>query len=172
MAQQSEAGEKAAATAATEPLETEAPPPEPSTSGPSTSGPSTAGPETSRRPADQADSDGSSALGADASEPSEVTEPSAEKPAGTDSDETDFGEPGKPINRQGPFYIGFVGAIGVLLAWNLLKLIASLSSVLTLVGVAAFLAIGLDPLVRALQRRGLSRGSAVAMVFAGVLLVF
>jgi predicted PurR-regulated permease PerM len=84
----------------------------------------------------------------------------------------DFGRPGAPINRNGPLYLGFVGGLGVLLAWNLLKLIASLSAVLTLVGVAAFLAIGLDPLVRGLQRRGLRRGWAVAVVFAGVLAVF
>ena len=131
----------------------------------------------------------SSKLGADTpvSEPSPVDDSSADKPAGTgspgsgspgtdsavdSSNDIDFGQPGKPINRQGPFYIGFVGAIGVLLAYYLLQLIASLSSVLTLVGVAAFLAIGLDPLVRILQRRGLGRGAAVAVVFLGVLLVF
>jgi predicted PurR-regulated permease PerM len=116
---------------------------------------------------------GPSKLGADGPvpEPPAVDESSADKPAGTDS-EADFGRPGPPINRQSPFYIGFVGAIGVLLAYNLLHLIASLSSVLTLVGVAAFLAIGLDPLVRILQRRGLGRGAAVAVVFIGVLAVF
>lgn len=43
---------------------------------------------------------------------------------------------------------------------------------LTLVGVAAFLAIGLDPLVRILQRRGLGRGISVAVVFLLVILVF
>jgi len=117
--------------------------------------------------------DDTSKLGTPAPEPSEVTDPSAGQPAGTDTDsDLDFGQPGKPINRQGPFYIGFVGAIGVLLAWNLLKLVASLSGVLTLVGVAAFLAIGLDPVVRILQRRGLSRGLSVAVVFLGVLLIF
>jgi predicted PurR-regulated permease PerM len=121
-------------------------------------------------PVDTADR--ASALGKDASEPSEVSEPSAAKPAGTDSTDADFGIPGKPINRQGPFYLGFVGAIGVLLAWNLIQLIASLSGVLTLVGVAAFLAIGLDPLVRMLQRRGLGRGASVTVVFLGVLLTF
>jgi predicted PurR-regulated permease PerM len=120
----------------------------------------------------------SSKLGADAPapKPSPVDDSSPDSPAGTasldSSTDIDFGEPGKPINRQGPFYIGFVGAIGVLLAYYLLQLIASLSSVLTLVGVAAFLAIGLDPLVRILQRRGLGRGAAVAVVFVGVLLVF
>jgi predicted PurR-regulated permease PerM len=121
---------------------------------------------------------GASALGADGPvpEPSPVEDSTTDKPAGTDtldsSSDIDFGEPGKPINRQGPFYIGFVGAIGVLLAYYLLQLVASLSGVLTLVGVAAFLAIGLDPLVRILQRRGLKRGAAVAVVFLGVILVF
>lgn len=119
----------------------------------------------------------SSTLGTDApppSAPAKEDKDSKDDKGGKDdsSDDIDFGRPGPPINRNGPFYIGFVGAIGVLLAWNLLKLIASLSAVLTLVGVAAFLAIGLDPLVRALQRRGLGRGWAVAVVFVGVLAVF
>jgi predicted PurR-regulated permease PerM len=130
--------------------------------------------------AKQADADGKtseppSTLGADTPPKSDkVDEPSPDQPAGTSSPshEEDFGRPGPPINRSGPFYIGFVGALGVLLAWNLLKLVSSLSAVLTLVGVAAFLAIGLDPLVRALQRRGLTRGWAVAVVFLGVLAVF
>lgn len=146
-------------------------------------------PDASEKPSDKPEKDaGSSTLGTDApvAEPSEpLTESAADKPADTDTDTgdgdgsgddpgslVDFGRPGPPINRQGPFYIGFVGGIGVLLAWNLLKLIASLSAVLTLVAVAAFLAIGLDPLVRFLQRRGLGRGAAVAVVFLGVLAIF
>ena len=83
-----------------------------------------------------------------------------------------FGQPGRPLSRTGPFYIGFVGAIGVLTAWALVRAFASLSQVLTLIVVAAFLAMGLDPVVRALQRRGLRRGAAVAVVFVGVLLAF
>lgn len=43
-------------------------------------------------------------------------------------------------------------------------------SVLVLVLVAGFLAIGLDPAVRALERFGLSRGIAVAVMFVGILL--
>jgi predicted PurR-regulated permease PerM len=106
-------------------------------------------------------------------EPAKIHEATPEQPAGTgEDDDKQFGDLGKPINRNGPLYIGFVGAIGVLLAWNLVKLIASLAGVLTLVGIAAFLAIGLDPLVRALQRRGLSRVWAVTVVFIGVLAVF
>ena len=43
--------------------------------------------------------------------------------------------------------------------------LARLSQVITLLAVAIFLALGLDPVVRFLQRRGLSRGWAVAVVF-------
>ncbi len=119
-----------------------------------------------------------STLGAEnpAPESAPVGDSTAEAPAGGTGDgegdeEGRFGELGPPMNRQSPLYIGFVGAIGVLLAWNLVKLIGNLSGVLTLVGIAAFLAIGLDPLVRFLQRRGLRRGVAVAVVFLGVLAV-
>jgi predicted PurR-regulated permease PerM len=47
-----------------------------------------------------------------------------------------------------------------------------LSQVLTLLAIALFLALGLDPVVRFLQRRGLSRGWSVAVVFAGVIALF
>jgi predicted PurR-regulated permease PerM len=83
-----------------------------------------------------------------------------------------LGAPGRPINRQSPFYLGFVGAIGVLLAYSLLTLVTRLSSVLTLVAVALFLALGLDPVVEWLRARGLQRRWAVLAVFAGLIVVF
>jgi predicted PurR-regulated permease PerM len=83
---------------------------------------------------------------------------------------TPFGIPGRPMSGGGPFYTGFVFATGALLAYYLLQLVGHLSQVLTLIGVAAFLAMGLDPLVRFLQRRGLHRGQAVAVVFMLLLL--
>src|SRR5258706_9681849 len=94
--------------------------------------------------------------------------PVAAAPLGDPPAEEVFGTPGPPINKASPFYIGFVGALGALIAWNVLKIVGNLSGVLTLVGVAAFLAIGLDPVVRWLQRRGLGRGWAVAAVFVAV----
>ncbi|MBT0772097.1 AI-2E family transporter [Kineosporia sp. J2-2] len=83
-----------------------------------------------------------------------------------------FGRPGPPINRNNPFYFGFMAAIGVLLAFQLMRIVADLSQTITLVVIAAFLAVGLDPVVRFLQRRGVRRGGAVAIVFIGVIGIF
>ena len=56
-----------------------------------------------------------STLGSDepVEEPAPIDKSTTDAPAGTpDPDnDADFGDPGPPINRNGPFYIGFVGAI-------------------------------------------------------------
>ena len=83
-----------------------------------------------------------------------------------------YGRAGRPLNKQSPFYLGFVGAIGVLTALLLWHILGRLTTVLTLFVVAFFLALTLNPLVEFLTRRGLRRGGAVAVVFAGVLAVF
>ncbi len=72
---------------------------------------------------------------------------------------------GQPINRRSPFYMGLVGGFGVLVAYSAWQALASLDTVLTLLVVAVFLTLALNPLVEALVRRpGLSRGSAVFVV--------
>ncbi|MGL4172744.1 MAG: AI-2E family transporter [Actinomycetota bacterium] len=81
-------------------------------------------------------------------------------------------KPGAPLNRQSPFYLGFIGALGVFAAWALVTAVQRLSSVLTLLLIAMFLALGLDPIVRVLQRRGLGRGWAVFAVLVGVIGLF
>jgi predicted PurR-regulated permease PerM len=83
-----------------------------------------------------------------------------------------FGRAGRPLNRQSPFYVGFVGAIGVLAAYGLWQAVSSLGTVLTLLTVAFFLTLSLNPVVELLVRRGLRRGGAVAAVFAMVVGVF
>ncbi len=83
-----------------------------------------------------------------------------------------LGTPGRPLNRHSPFLVGFVGAIGVLLAWGLLHTLTRLSSVLILIVVSLFLALGLDPVVQWLQARGIKRGYAAGLVFLGVIAVF
>lgn len=60
----------------------------------------------------------------------------------------------------------------MLTAWFLLGLLGRLTGVLTLVVIAIFLALSLDPLVRALQNRGLRRSVSVALVFLAVVALF
>ncbi|MER7071412.1 AI-2E family transporter [Terrabacter sp. NPDC000476] len=84
----------------------------------------------------------------------------------------DFGQSGTPFNRQSPFYIGFVGAIGVLTAYAVVQAIGQLSTVITLLVISLFLTLALNPLVEALTRRNVRRGWAVTIVFIGLLGVF
>jgi predicted PurR-regulated permease PerM len=88
--------------------------------------------------------------------------------AGVD-DAFPLGRPGLPMNRRSPFRIGFAGALGAGFAYLLYQAVVSARSVLVLVIVAAFLAIGLNPIVSRLERAGMRRGAAVAIVFAGLL---
>jgi predicted PurR-regulated permease PerM len=76
----------------------------------------------------------------------------------------DLGEPGPPLKQHTPFYIGFVGALGVLVAIELGQIIVQARPVLVLVLVSAFIAVGLDPLVEKLVQRGLRRPIAVLIV--------
>ena len=84
----------------------------------------------------------------------------------------DYGTAGRPLNRQSPFYVGFVGALGVLVAYGLFRALGQLTQVITLLVVAFFLTLTLNPLVEALNRRGLRRPLAVAIVFVGLVAVF
>ncbi|MGI9822767.1 AI-2E family transporter [Agromyces sp. Marseille-Q5079] len=70
------------------------------------------------------------------------------------------------------FRIGFVGALGVLLAILLGGIVSQLGTVLLYVALALFLALGLDPVVSWLQRRNLPRWAAILIVFAGVIGIF
>jgi hypothetical protein len=56
-----------------------------------------------------------------------------------------YGSPGRPLNRRSPFTVGLFGAFGVALAYLIVRMLLDASSVLVLIGLALFLAIGLDP---------------------------
>ena len=89
-----------------------------------------------------------------------------------DEDESDsYGAPGKPLKRHSPFYMGFTGAVGALIAIWLGQQILSITSVLMLIVVAMFLAVGLNPLVELFIRKGVKRPIAVLLVIVGVILV-
>jgi len=83
-----------------------------------------------------------------------------------------YGTAGRPLNRQSPFYIGFVGALGVFVAYGLYRGLGQLTQVITLLIVAFFLTLALNPLVESLTRRGARRGVSVTIVFIGLVGVF
>jgi predicted PurR-regulated permease PerM len=83
-----------------------------------------------------------------------------------------LGRPGRPLNHRSPFMIGMAAAAGVAVTFALAELLLKARSVLILIGLAFFIAAGLDPVVVWLTRHGLRRWMAVtAVVLALVVLV-
>ena len=76
-----------------------------------------------------------------------------------------------PAVRVNAFRIGLVGGLGVLLAIVIGGMVTQLSTVLIYIGVALFLALGLDPLVSWLERK-MPRPLAIVIVFAIVIAIF
>ncbi|MGN9838551.1 AI-2E family transporter [Nonomuraea sp. H19] len=98
-------------------------------------------------------------------------EPQEESSPREDAAAQPYGLPGKPLAR-GPFLFGLVGGLGVLTAIAIAQMVVKSLSTIILVVVAMFLAVGLNPAVEALQRRGLARRGAISIVFAGVIVAF
>lgn len=73
--------------------------------------------------------------------------------------------------RTNPFMFGLLGALGVLVALVIGGIVNQLATVLVYIGVALFLALGLDPIVRFIEKK-LPRAAAVAIVVATVVLAF
>ncbi len=97
-----------------------------------------------------------------------VLPPSAER--GRKETEESLGTPGRPFDRRSPFFIGLSGAFGVAIAYVAARAVIDVSSVLLIMGVALFIAIGLNPIIVALTHRGFSRGAAACTVTLGFLL--
>ena len=76
------------------------------------------------------------------------------------------------LNQRTPFSVGLFAGIGALLAWFLGGLLLSIGSILVLIVVALFLAVGLNPAVEWLGRLGLRRSLAVLAVVMVVLAAF
>ena len=70
------------------------------------------------------------------------------------------------------FRIGLVGTLGVGVGLLILMSIASLSTIIAYIGAALFLALGLDPAISWLERRGLPRWSAILIVMTFVVLSY
>jgi predicted PurR-regulated permease PerM len=82
-----------------------------------------------------------------------------------------LGRLGRPIDRRSPFFIGMAGAAGVAVTIALVELIIRARSVLVLIGLALFIAAGLDPVVAWLTRHRMPRWAAVTTVLLAMVAV-
>ena len=85
------------------------------------------------------------------------------------SEEQPLGRPGPPVDRRSPFFVGMVGAAGVAVTYFLTQFVVAARDVLVLIGLALFLAVGLEPAVSWLVRHKLPRWAAVTVVLVGTL---
>ncbi|GAB7071485.1 AI-2E family transporter [Mycolicibacterium hodleri] len=76
-----------------------------------------------------------------------------------------MGSPGRRFDRRSPFFIGLTASAGVAVTYGLVQVLASLSSILVLIGVAFFLALGLEPAASWFVKRKLPRRAATTLVF-------
>jgi predicted PurR-regulated permease PerM len=83
-----------------------------------------------------------------------------------------LGRAGRPFDRHAPFLVGLLGALGVAVAAALTYAVVAVGQVLVLLALALVLAVGLDPAVVWLHRRGIPRRLAVVLVLLGVLGTF
>lgn len=76
------------------------------------------------------------------------------------------------MNIHGAFRFGLLGGLGVLTALLIGNAIITLATVITYIGFALFLALGLDPVVHRLEKRGVNRPIAIAIVVLGLIAFF
>ncbi|SBS69933.1 conserved membrane hypothetical protein [uncultured Microbacterium sp.] len=107
-----------------------------------------------------------------------VTDEPAAPPASPDTPLRDRGLSPTPADRPAlraaldhPFLLGLTLTLGGLAAIVLGLALASLSTILIYITLALFAALGLEPVVERLERRGLPRPWGIAVVFAAFLLV-
>ncbi|WP_457769514.1 AI-2E family transporter [Mycobacteroides chelonae] len=80
------------------------------------------------------------------------------------SDQHPLGRRGTTWNRHAPFYVGLMASAGVAVTYGVVHLLAAMSSVLILVGLAMFVALGLEPAVSWLVNHRCPRWAAVSVV--------
>jgi predicted PurR-regulated permease PerM len=82
-----------------------------------------------------------------------------------------LGPRGRRFDRRSPFYIGLVASAGVATIYGAVRVLGSISSVLVLIGVALFFALGLEPAASWLVNHRLPRWVAVTVVVAATFTV-
>jgi len=76
------------------------------------------------------------------------------------------------VKIQNPFRLGLLAGLGVLAALLIGSSLTSLATILTYIGAAIFLALGLDPLVTFLEKHKVKRPVAILIVLVGVIGIF
>jgi predicted PurR-regulated permease PerM len=106
------------------------------------------------------------------SESSESTPPlNGAAPTDRDGAGPRFGQLGEPFDRRSPFWIGLGGGLGLAVAYLVWVAISSARGVLLVIALALTIAIGLDPIVTLLGRRGLPRWLCVLIVSVAAMAV-
>ena len=82
-----------------------------------------------------------------------------------------LGRPGRPMNRRSPFFVGMTATAGTAVTVGAIELLLRAGSILTLIGMALFIAIGLDSVVGWLAGRRVPRWLAVIVTLLGVLAI-
>ncbi|MGH1548492.1 AI-2E family transporter [Leifsonia poae] len=73
---------------------------------------------------------------------------------------------------QNPFRLGFIGVLGVGLGLLILSAIVSLATIITYIGAALFLALGIEPLISFLERRRFPRWLALVVALVVIIGAF
>jgi predicted PurR-regulated permease PerM len=95
----------------------------------------------------------------------------AEEEAGA-SKEQAYGRIGQPFDRQSPFFVGLTGAFGVAVVFLVVSAVLAAGQILLLLALTVVIAVGLDPAVVWIHRRGIPRWAAVVVVLAVALGIF
>ncbi|GAB3265643.1 AI-2E family transporter [Arthrobacter pigmenti] len=80
-----------------------------------------------------------------------------------DSGDARFGEPGPRLSSRNPIYLGFMGTVGVGFALLMYYIVTNVGQLLGWIAAALFIALGLDPVVRWLEKRQIPRPAGIVI---------
>ena len=89
--------------------------------------------------------------------------------AAISTEERPMGTLGRRFNRKSPFFIGMTAAAGVAVTYGVIQLLALAGNVLILIGLALFLAVGMEPAVSFLVKHRWPRPLGVAAILLLIL---
>lgn len=72
-----------------------------------------------------------------------------------------YGEPGPSLSTRNPIYLGFMGTVGVGFALLMYYIVTNVGQLLGWIAAALFISLGLDPVVRWLEKRQIPRPAGI-----------